>query len=108
MHHRMWSAIVGSILLVTMAFQSSTTVPAQAMAEVAMIEGFYVFTDAKPVAPHQVLGEVEISFVADTQYQSIRNSLILKARKKYPQANGLIFEFNKRGIDKCQVIQFDE
>ena len=55
---------------------------------------------------HDSLGIVELGFVSGTQYESIRANLIKRARKQYPDANGLILELNKKNIDKCIVIQF--
>lgn len=78
----------------------------QENAVVSQIEGVYIFTDCKPLSQYDELGVVELYFSGDTQYQSIRDNLIKKAKKKYPEADGLIFDFNKRGVDKCLAIDF--
>jgi len=32
--------------------------------------------------------------------------MIKKARKKYPDADGLILELDKKGLDQCIVVKF--
>lgn len=80
--------------------------PNQATAEVSRVEGLYIFTDSKPVMPYDSLGRVEAGFVTGTQYESIRTNLINRAKKKYPEAEGLMLSLNKQGIDQCLVIKF--
>ena len=50
---------------------------------------------------------LEIGFITDTKYESIRGSLITKARNKFPNADGLIMKFDKKGVDKCIVIRIN-
>ena len=100
------SFFLGSCLTCILAFKAITYEPNPATAEVYKIEGFYIFTDSKPMMQHDSLGIVELGFVSGTQYESIRANLIKRARKQYPDANGLILELNKKNIDKCIVIQF--
>lgn len=78
------------------------------VAEVSKVEGVYIFTDSRPANKYQKIGEVELGFVVDTQYESIRNNLIKRAKKKYPDAEGLIMKFSKNGLDHCEVIIFIE
>ncbi|MFN5985235.1 MAG: hypothetical protein ACK46Y_03490 [Fluviicola sp.] len=90
-----------------LSFQKSSNQEAsKSIAEVSIIDGVSIFTDSKPLSQYDELGVVELSFSSDTQYQSVRDNLIKKAKKKYPNTNGLIFDFNKKGIDKCVAIQF--
>ena len=77
-----------------------------AQAKVNHIDGFYVFTDSSPVRNYDSLGMVEIGFITSTQYEPIRNNLIKNARKEYPNADGIILQFDKKGMDKCIVIKF--
>jgi hypothetical protein len=95
-------------LAALLAFRASTYVPQLATAEVAQKDGFYIFSDCKPVMPHDTLGTVELGFVSGTQYESIKNNLIKKGRQQYPTGNGLILQLNKRGLDKAVVIRFGE
>jgi len=77
-----------------------------AIAEVNQQQGFYLFVDSKPKADYDFLGTVKFSFGFSTQYQSVRDGLIKKARKKFPDGDGIIFYFNNGGIDKADVIKF--
>jgi hypothetical protein len=95
-----------SILVLAFAFTISEYKPNHSTAETSKIDGFYIFTDSKPVMPHDSLGVVDLGFVSGTQYESIRTNLIKRARKQYPTADGLILNLNKTGLDQCNVIKF--
>ena len=99
--------LLGVSITLLLAFKGTNFTPNASTAEVNKIEDFYVFTDSKPVMPFDSLGAIELGFVTDTQYESIRNSLIKKSRNKFPNANGLIMKFDKKGVDKCTVIRIN-
>jgi hypothetical protein len=42
------------------------------------------------------------------QFQDVRDVLLKKLKKEYPQANGVIFNFHDGGTDKCDAIKFKE
>ena len=98
---------IGISLSILLAFKVSNFSPNASTAEVNKIEGYYIFTDSKPVMPYDSIGALEIGFINDTQYESIRGNLIKKAKNKYPSADGLIMEFDKMGVDKCIVIRIN-
>jgi hypothetical protein len=98
--------LIGISLSITLAFRTMNYIPNSSTADVNNIEGFYIFTDSQPVMTYDSLGMVELGFVTDTQYESIRRNLIKKARSKFPDANGLIIQLDKKGVDKCKVIKF--
>jgi hypothetical protein len=75
-------------------------------AQVNYMEGFHIFTDSRLTENYDSLGVVEIGFITGTQYESIRNNLIKNARKEFPDADGIIIQFDKKGVDKCLVIKF--
>jgi hypothetical protein len=100
------SFILGVCLSTIFAFKAFRYEPNISTAEVSKIEGFYIFTDSKPVMPYDSLGVVELGFVNGTQYESIRANLVKRARKKYADADGLILYLNKKDIDKCLVVRF--
>ena len=97
----------GISITILLAFKVVNFVPNPSTAEVNKIEGLYVFTDSKPVMHYDSIGTLEIGFIADTQYESIRGNFIKKAKHKFPNANGLIMKFDKKGIDKCVVIRIN-
>lgn len=73
-------------------------------AQVNMVDGVYIFVDSKPSASYERLGEVKSAGGLSNQYVDIRDRLINKAKKEYPNANGVIIDFKKGGSDKAQVI----
>jgi hypothetical protein len=99
--------LFGICVAILLAFKETNYVPDASSAEVNKIDGFYIFTDSKPVMPFDSIGALEVGFVTDTQYESIRGSLIKKSRNKFPNANGLILKLDKRGVDKCIVIRIN-
>ena len=70
--------------------------------------GIFVFTDSEPIQPYTVLGRVKcaISWTSG-QYTAIRNQLVKKAVKEYPDADGVILYFNDGGVDRGVVIKFN-
>lgn len=80
--------------------------PKHSTAEVEFINGFYVFTDSRPVSDYQYLGSVSVSFATNAQYSPIRDKLLKKARKEYPEANGIILHLNSGANDKADAIRF--
>lgn len=98
--------VFGLILVIIPAFKKANYIPNESTAEVNKIDGFYVFTDSKPVLPFDLLGDVELGFVSGTQYEDIKLNLIKRAKKKYPDGDGIILNLDKHGIDKCSVIQY--
>lgn len=96
----------GVFFTMVLSFQPLKFEPGYATAEVSKIDGYYIFTDGKPVMAYDTLGVVELGFVSGTQYESIRNNLIKRAIKKYPNGNGLILQLNRSGLDKGVVIKF--
>lgn len=106
MKKSLMSFLLGSCLTILFAFNIVKYEANNSTAEVMKIEGFYVFADSKPVMPYDSLGVVELGFVSGSQYESIRTNLIKRARKKFNDADGVILELNKNGLDKCVVIKF--
>ncbi len=97
--------LFGISISILLAFKASTFEPTSTTAEINKIDGLHVFTDCIPVLPYDSIGTLGISFILDTQYESIRSNFIKKAKNKYPSADGLILNLNKKGIDKCVVIK---
>lgn len=97
------------LIVATITFMSFTAVYIikPNTAEVSQIEGLYVFTDSKPVAEYEYLGTVKNNLsLRGSQYTSIRNKLISKAKKEYPNADAVIMSFSAGGTDKADVVKF--
>jgi hypothetical protein len=75
-------------------------------AEVERFQNLYVFTDSTPVLEYDYLGTVSSAMTLSGQYESVRNSLIKSAQKKYPQCDGIILHLVNGGVDKADVIKF--
>ena len=93
-------------LAVMQAFNEFVYEPNYSTAEVLKIDGLFIFTDSKPIMPHEILGMVGLGFVSSTQYESIRNNLVKRVKKTYPNADGIILNLNKKGVDNCYVLKF--
>lgn len=79
-----------------------------ALGNVHMINGVYVFTDSEPVSKYIVLGRVKSVIGWSEQYSYLRDKLIRKALKEYPDAEGVILSFVNGGVDRAVVIKFKE
>ena len=106
MKSNLLACLMGCAITLMFAFAMTNTNPAVSSAQVVSMEGLYIFTDSKPLMPYDSLGTVDLGFVWDTQYESVRNNLIKRAKKEHTQADGLILKLDKKGIDKCTVIRF--
>jgi hypothetical protein len=100
--------LLGMSVTILLSFRSAVFTPNASTAEVNNVEGLYVFTDSKPLMPYDSIGVIEIGFITDTQYESIRNNLIKRTKIKFPYADGVILNFNKKGVDNCIVIDLEE
>jgi hypothetical protein len=98
--------VLGICMTISLAFNTDRDESSYSNAEVTKIEGFYIFMDSKPVMPYDSLGTVDLGFVSGTQYETIRANFIKRARKKYPNGDGIILHLNKSGLDKCSIIKF--
>jgi len=99
-------SIIGIILSTTVAFTLANYEPKKSTGEVEQMQGLYIFTDSKPVLEYEYLGTVKASMGMDSQYQGVRDKLVKKAKKDYPDADGLIMQFKSGGTDKCDAIKF--
>ncbi|MDR1866378.1 MAG: hypothetical protein LBR08_12535 [Bacteroidales bacterium] len=77
-------------------------------AEVARLQNLYVFSDSTPVKDYEYLGTVKIviRLLGSGQYTDIRDALIKKAKKEYPDAEGIILNPKDYGADRADVIKF--
>jgi hypothetical protein len=76
-------------------------------ADVDQIQGLYIFVDSKPVMDYEYLGTVKSTVsLGDGQYTGVRDRIIKKAKKDYPEADGIIITFKTGGTDKGDAIKF--
>lgn len=106
--------LISGIILIGFAglfssFQTGET--RKDFAIVNMVEGYYIYVDSKPMKEYTYLGTVDgrgMSLGGSSQYVDVRNSLIKRAKKEYPRADGLIFTFVTGARDKVDAIQFKD
>ena len=73
------------------------------------IQGYYIYVDSEPSGEYEVIGEIKSLMGVSTHYESARDRLIKKAKKKYSKGDGIIFYFdNTFAADRASVIQFKE
>lgn len=75
-------------------------------AEATQVQGLYIFTDCKPISDYEYLGTVSISVSMSSQYNDVRNSLIKKAKKEYPNSTGIIISLATGSTDRADIIRF--
>jgi hypothetical protein len=92
--------------------QKSTQLTApvkKSSADVNQVEGYYIFTDSKPVLEYEYLGTVKFNGglgFSSEQYTDVRNKLIKRAKKEFPRADGIIFYFATGSADRADLIKF--
>jgi len=76
-------------------------------AEVNKVDGVYVFTDSQPVKDYEKLGEVKnVISMGSGQYSDLRDKLIKKAKKEYPNTEAVILYFHTGSADRAEAIKF--
>ena len=80
-------------------------------AQAQKIDGIYVFTDCKPSAQYDILGDVHIKTISSVYYyDKARNNLIVQAKEKFSNigAEGIIITFpmENKITYQAQVIRF--
>ncbi len=103
--------ILTSIAIVfALSFTDPKQSTTQSAAEVNQVSGCYLFVDSRPASEYDYLGTVKPSLLSQItepgtgQYQHIRDLLIQAVKKKFPKANGIIFDFHDGGTDKADAI----
>lgn len=98
--------LLGIIISATFAFKAINYEPNKSTAEVYQYEGLYIFVDSKPVKEYQYLGTVKTYGWGNNQYVSLKDRLIYKTKKDYPQADAIIITFKSGAADVADAIKF--
>lgn len=56
-----------------------------------------IFVECEPINEYEQLGTVKLGIVGDCDWQVIREKLIKKAKKEYPEAHGLMIDEKLNG-----------
>lgn len=77
-------------------------------AEVNKVQGYYIYTDCKPVKEYDRVGFINSkrTFSGSGQYTQVRDQIIKNTKKKYPEADGIIISLVDGGTDEAEVIKF--
>lgn len=99
--------ILSVVVLSLFAFTSIKLSSEKATAEANQVQGIFIFTDSKPTAEYEYLGTVSTATIVwkTRGYEDIRETLLKKLKKDYPNADGAIFNFTG-GKDKVDAIKF--
>ncbi len=101
-----FGTLIGVTLTSLLALTVASYEPRSSTAEVDQIQGYCIFINAKPVKEYKYIGTVKsVMTLGSGQFQDVRDKLIRKAKKEYPEGDGLIFNFHDGGTDKCDVIK---
>ncbi len=101
-----FGTLIGVTLTSLLALTVASYEPRNSTAEVDQIQGYCIFINAKPVKEYKYIGTVKsVMTLGSGQFQDVRDKLIRKAKKEYPEGDGLIFNFHDGGTDKCDVIK---
>jgi len=76
------------------------------LARVNKANGIFIFTDCEPINEYEILDRVGARFGWSAQYQAVRDKLVKKAVKEFPNADGVICTFSTGGVDRAAVIKF--
>ncbi len=76
------------------------------LAKVNSHYGVLVFIDCKPVNHYVYLGRIDNAGGMNPNYETLRDKLINKSKKKYPDLQAIIPYFSTGGKDPADVIKF--
>jgi len=100
--------LILSILVIVCAVGFSTNhyTSDKATATVNQVNGLYLFVDCTPVSEYKYIGSVKYSSIVQTnpQYTVIRDALIKRVKKDWPDANGVMFHFSSGSADRADAI----
>ena len=80
----------------------------KALADVHKYLGLYMFNDNEPLCKYIVLGRVKVTMNWSSEYEGVRNHLIKKVLKRYPNADAVLLEMSDGGVDRAAAIKFSD
>lgn len=82
-------AVIFAIAIAALAFSGNKFENDKTLATVDRVNGVYLFINAKPVSEYTYLGTVKVTFSVSGQFLSVRDKLMRKIRKDFPQADAI-------------------
>ena len=92
------------IIIAAIAMLSFVILSEKNNATVEQREGLYIFMLSKPTAEYNYMGSIDKKVSWSGKPEEMLNTMVKKARKEYPSAQGIIF--TSIAMDKADVIQF--
>lgn len=94
--------------IITMTLLASSYKPqSTANANARQYQGVYIFTDSDPAQEYEVLGTVtSAGMLGGSEYSSVRDRLLKRAKKDYPQVDGIILNLREGKADQADCIKF--
>ena len=86
-------SIIGiTLLVVLMSFVNSTNYELkQSTADVEQYQGVYIFIHSKPASTYEYIATEKTEVVWSAKASEAINAMVKTVKKKYPNANGIIF-----------------
>ena len=79
----------------------------KALANVHKYAGIYIFNDNDPICDYSILGRCKVGISWSSEYEGVRNHLVKKTLKNYPNADAVILDLSDGGEDIAVAIKFD-
>lgn len=90
---------IALFFVITAFFTPTTLTPPEegkSAAEAKKHSNVYVFIESEPLTEYEEIGTIKLKVVSSCEWSDIRDKLVKKALKEYPDAEGIIVdhEFN--------------
>ncbi|MBR4678999.1 MAG: hypothetical protein IKO99_13480 [Bacteroidales bacterium] len=109
---KIFKNLVGKLLILTVLLSMSVSAFAQqndkGVARVQKNNGIYAFCDNEPISEYDILDRVKSNMSWTGQFNEIRNKLIKKAVKDYPNCDGVVISMAQGGTDRAIIIKFKD
>ena len=99
-------SLLALIIIMSAAFYPAATNQDISLARVDKKQNMYIFIMSEPVAEYEYLGSEKKTVTWTGQPDELFNSVMKKVKKRYPEANGIIF--TTMDMDKVDVIRLKE
>lgn len=83
----------------------------KSLATVERVNGYYLFISCTPTMDYETLGEVapmDWSLGTQGQFAEVKQRIIDRVKKKYKEADGIIFYFKTGEADRGEAIKFKQ
>lgn len=77
------------------------------LGKVLTYNGIHLFVDSRPVRPYRTLGKVKKHWAWTREYEEMRNGLVKKAVRKFPEADAVVLNLPLGRAHEAEVIAFE-